>query len=222
MPATAPLRVIIDGNIGAGKSVLLEALAARLRERGFRVAVNPEKVSAWESLGLLQALYDGSLAARHRSIAAAAFQVLGPLRDQLTFARDVQSNGEVQVILQERCLDAARYVFLPAAVNPRYAATQLDEDHAAAVFDLYDMIVPAAPQFDTLRICLRCPAAICAQRVAGRARDAEATLACSDLEVLREYYDAFWATARRQEKAFFIDATLPPERVADVAASLIV
>jgi deoxyadenosine/deoxycytidine kinase len=58
MAATASVTaLVLDGEIGAGKSEALGAIAESLRARGRRVIVVPEPVQEWEEAGILAAFY---------------------------------------------------------------------------------------------------------------------------------------------------------------------
>lgn len=208
-----PLRIIVDGNIGAGKSSLIAALKQALQERGLRVKSFPENVDAWLRMDILQSLYDPRLEPRLRSICAAAFQLLGPVYDQIKRTSATQG---AQVLIQERCEGSAREVFLRACQDPRYKLATMDKDHAAVVREI-SRAIPDAAGTRTLRLCLHVPAAECARRVAARARQGEGRLSTADLECLEDYYLAFWASRPKSETCAHIDANRSAEQVAQAA-----
>lgn len=56
-PKPGAVMVVVAGNIGAGKSTILGALAEALGCRGLAVAVVPEPVDEWQRVGILERFY---------------------------------------------------------------------------------------------------------------------------------------------------------------------
>lgn len=100
--------IVLDGEIGAGKSVALDAIADSVRDRGHRAIVVPEPVAEWEDIGILSAFYADP--ARR----AYEFQTY-------TFATRLQAVGKAceqaglqsgDVVIMERSPMTDRFVFM--------------------------------------------------------------------------------------------------------------
>ena len=107
-----PVSVFIEGNIGAGKTTVLNELKFALEASGKRVCVFLEQTERWSHQGLLQGAYDGGRDGKR------AFDVLGPLRDFLDRQRFFNRHErEYDVILFERHPWTALNVF-GASMDP--------------------------------------------------------------------------------------------------------
>jgi len=74
----SPKKIYVEGNVGAGKTTVVEELRRALEQRGSRACAFPEQTERWSHQRLLRDLYaDGSDGAPGKR----AFETLGPLRD---------------------------------------------------------------------------------------------------------------------------------------------
>lgn len=179
-----PLVVVLDGEIGAGKTTLISHLCRALRGRGVEAVVVPEPVEEWEEAGILAAFYDDSRPPEDRGLLAYAFQTF-------TFATRVRRTREVaaahpraQVFLLERSVLTDRCVFMELQreqVGPMLMG--MYEKWWAS----WESLMPFAPQrFVYLKPAL----ALCQERVRARARGGEVVSADYQAR-LREAHEAF-------------------------------
>lgn len=94
-PVAAPI-VIIEGEIGAGKTELTKAIAAELEARGLNVCVVLEPVDKWKEVGALQMFYADP--ARH----AYGFQTYVYATRIMAIDAAVKSNPTADVYILER------------------------------------------------------------------------------------------------------------------------
>ena len=206
-----PLRVTVDGLIGAGKTTTIHKMAQKLRSAGLRVRIEEENVKRWLELDLLQEQHKGT------SAGAIAFQTLGPLSDAL-IGNEPSTTNDVDVILEERCCRAGE-IFCQAAKDARYKPCNMRSDHADAMLELYRKcrsIMKASPD---MRIILRTSPSTCIHRVSERARDSENIIDRESLDTLQEYANSFWRRRLNQGEAQHeVDANVDADLVAHEAA----
>jgi deoxyadenosine/deoxycytidine kinase len=168
--AADPAVIVVDGEIGAGKTTLIRELAKRLEARGLRVAVIPEPVDEWERSGILGRFYAslGSGDPEHRGDVAYAFQTY-------TFVTRVKKMREVldvrtdepQVILLERSVLTDRFVFVELL---RETFGEQRMRMYETWWEEWSKIVPVTPRYV---IYLKPDLESCQTRVMTRARQSE-------------------------------------------------
>jgi deoxyadenosine/deoxycytidine kinase len=155
-PPNGRLVISIEGNIGIGKSTLLENLRKQWATDP-RVIFVQEPVALWEENGLLEAMYSNT-------ISRCAFQLMALTTRYTALQKALESDATV--IITERSVHSDRYCF--AAVN-------LDsEPDKAAYAATHDALIAALPA--DLRIgmvYLQAPREVLNQRIASRGRAAE-------------------------------------------------
>lgn len=155
----------IEGNIGAGKTTVLEAIA---REFGEQVVVQLEPLDEWEHGGLLAAMYDGEISHLEfqlmvmASLAAQALQVSG------------------RSVIQERSLAAAFEVFGRVNVT--------DQTGFRLLRNTYQSLAALVPVVNK-RIYLRAPVEIVAKRAKSRSRESEQNITTAYLRKIHEQHE---------------------------------
>jgi deoxyadenosine/deoxycytidine kinase len=178
----APLVVSLEGLIGAGKSTLLALITAALRARGLRVAVVPEPVELWASIG---ATPGGLLAEFYADPARYVY-----LLQTVTFATHVQTFRELydpaaDVVLCERGPWSGPLFW---ACNSATAT----EDAAFALWrDTFAALLPFDPAA-VRAVYLRPSLDACMARLAARGRRGEAVSAAYQAGLLAAH-EAYFA-----------------------------
>ena len=213
-----PVLIIVDGNIGSGKSTLIQSLSDRLAE--YAPVVLAERVDEWLKLGLLQMQYDAHQPSRVRSGLTCAFQIMGPGYDGIVRRQKI-ANERAQIILQERCSEASTHVFLKACSDPEFRASEIHEDHAErirALLDHLDADKSITRHVSTLRVCLEASPDTCLARVQQRNRNGEEGISHGDLGILAHLYGEFWnqKEADPRECVLRLDAGLSVQELTDL------
>lgn len=181
----------IDGNIGSGKSTVMEAVR---QELGELVSTFPEPVHEWGDL----------LAAYYRDPKAHAFTLSVKILHSFCQMHSARPRNRA-VHVFERCPGTSKNVF--AAMN------RDDGDLGAREWDvLADLHADLAWQPDVV-IFLDTPSHICCERVAKRLRDCESAMTTQYVRRVEHMYSKYVATlpAARVVK---VDGSLPPAAVA--------
>ena len=160
-----PRVVAVEGPIGAGKSTLLDALERRYAAAGRDdVLVVREPVAEWEAVAdargenIIQRFY------RDPGAHAFAFQTLICATQVAAMRRAARENPRCRVLVCERSLSASRHVFA-AMMRDEGLFRPLEHEIYCRAFDaLAEGALPAQIVY------LACPPAVCAARIAGRAR----------------------------------------------------
>lgn len=159
----APVVIVVDGEIGAGKTALIGVFAAHLRGRGLRVAVVPEPVDEWRRVGILQMFYGDP--AKH----AYAFQ---------TYTYVTRIKKTIQVVADHPPSETDVYLLERSILTDRYVFMELQRDIIPPVFmvmydgwwDMWARLMPIAP---THQVYLKPSISICQERVQRRHREGE-------------------------------------------------
>tara|TARA_B100001741_G_scaffold237172_1_gene198143 strand:- start:501 stop:1145 length:645 start_codon:yes stop_codon:yes gene_type:complete len=195
-----PVRVVIDGNIGVGKSTVLKALSAKWSS----MAVVFEPVDEWVAQGFLDKMYKNEISLyefQHMAMVSMA-------------AAEAAAAPEAEVVVTERSLESSFEVFGKAVLDPS------SESFKILQFS-YEKLRHAFPwrSFDaTHHIFLDIPPTEAFQRVLMRHRDAEAKTTLEYLETVEAAYKEWLA---RQQNVTVIDANRPVEEVVNDVWSVI-
>ena len=199
-----PLLLAIEGNIGIGKSTLLNKLKQHYRNDSTVVFVD-EPVDTWEEKGLLAAMYEDRISRCTFQLMALSTR-FGPLLSAIA--------SGATTIITERSVFSDRACF--AKVN--LTAGSAGEDAYAAAHDALCAALP--PGISKATILLEAPRAILNRRIAKRGREAEGGgdeaegggIPDAYLDALDEahvaYYEECEPSARRR-----VDATATPDAV---------
>ena len=132
-----PRRVVVQGNIGAGKSVMINGMQ-ELAAKESSVLFQQEDVARWSQEGLLDRLYGYSTPGidpddllKRNSSNTYIFSCEGPLSDFKARALEILHSGvRYTGVVQERDVHSTLKVFNRAAVMKGYAGATLTEaDH---------------------------------------------------------------------------------------------
>jgi deoxyadenosine/deoxycytidine kinase len=104
-PYPGALIYVIEGEIGAGKTELAKAIAAKIESKGLRVCLILEPVEVWRSVGILGRFYQDPARFGY------SFQTYVYATRVLAIAKAVQDNPSAHVYLLERS-PATDHIFL--------------------------------------------------------------------------------------------------------------
>jgi thymidylate kinase len=196
-----PLRIYIDGNIGSGKTTVIDHLKTHLPPEEW--CVIPEPSSAWQPL--LGPFYQAPEDSPLKPSAAALLQIAV----LMAYAQEVPDFHIAPRIAMERGPWSSLEVFLKAQHLP----THLER----LVHDVADCMWPflGVAQPDSI-IYLACPPHLCLKRIKQRQREEETAVNLEYLQLLEEHYERALQTFKGQ--VIRIDATLPPDEVAKTSA----
>jgi deoxyadenosine/deoxycytidine kinase len=220
--AGRPVRTLlsIEGNIGIGKSTLLDNLRERFAESDPHVAFVPEPVDTWERHGLLQAMYSGELG-------RCPFQLMALTTRFTAVLEALNNNPESTLIITERSIFSDKACF--AEVN-------LDRPAERAAYQAsYEALRDALPKdIRTASVLLSAPMEVIRERIAKRNRAAEqgqpsdapetasedeagstsGGIPTAYLQQLEDAHLDFFNSLDEHERRM-VDATQPPFAVAD-------
>lgn len=162
-----PKRIYVEGNVGSGKTTIVEELRRALEQRGKRACAFPEQTERWTHQRLLGNVYeDGSTSSKR------AFDTLGPLRD---------------FVDRKRFLDAhaSEYEYAIFERHPRTTLRVFGANEDEATRGLYESLHAGFPFMEPpeITIYLRASPETCLSRVRARGRAEEMNV---DVERLRE------------------------------------
>lgn len=187
LPAATPVRIIaIDGNIGVGKSTLMDQLEEQYRDCD-DVVILREPVHRWTDVAgenLLQLFYTDP------SKYAFLFQ-LYIFRTTLDELQRILANPNVRIVFCERSLESSRHVF---------AQMLRDAGHMTAMeFAIYESMFTnevTTRCYATEHVYLDASVDVCHARIQQRARDGEEAISMDYLSRCATYYTT-WFTSKR-------------------------
>ena len=177
-----PIIISIEGNIGAGKSTILEELTARMGESSYITFVK-EPVDIWETVRdedgktILEKFYEDS------KKYAFQFQVMA-LTTRLALIRNaVRTNPDCKVIICERSVDADKQIF----------AKMLHADGIISYLDYKVYCLLATEHSQDFKVdgyvYINADADVCHQRVTKRSRMGESQIELEYLQKCKKYHD---------------------------------
>ncbi len=205
------MRVVIEGNIGAGKTTFIQLFGEELEKLSLHkraIVLHPEDVSRWMKDDLLQPMYQAK-DNTCRSSACVAFEALGPNTD---FLQRLVSDRMAAPCLsvQERHFLTTTRVFAPLSADPNYSAAHASPEHSKA-FSRHMAAMDAAVGGELSRpahvlIYLRTPAEECLRRLRSRDRDGESNIGIDNLKALEAAHDTFFSTYEPLAGKYIIDS----------------
>jgi len=185
-----PLIIAIEGNIGAGKSTIIDTLGKQL-EGNKEVILLKEPVDIWESIketstgeNILEKFYKDS--AKY----AFSFQVMAYVT-RLSLLRDtIRNSPECKVIICERSLDADRNIF----AKMLYDDGLIEDIHYQIYLRFYNEYVKEY-RVDGI-VYIDADAEVCYNRIKKRSRDGESNISLDYLEKCKKYYDDWLDSVR--------------------------
>ena len=195
-----PLIIAIEGNIGAGKSTIIDTLSKQL-DGNNEVILLKEPVDIWESIketstgeNILEKFYKDS--AKY----AFSFQVMAYVT-RLSLLRDtIRNNPECKVIICERSLDADRNIF----AKMLYDDGLIEDIHYQIYLRFYNEYVKEYC-VDGI-VYIDADADVCYNRIKKRSRDGESNISLDYLEKCKKYCDEWLDSMRMKIDILDIDA----------------
>ena len=174
-----PTVVVIEANIGAGKSTVLEALRKRFGDSNPRVVFVPEPVDAWEERGFLAAMY-------HKTIPTATFQMMVLVNLSTGLFAALSQYPPPALVILERSVWGNRHTF--AEIN-------LTADDMRIFDYAWESLVNVPPlvDLDVRFVHLRASVDTVMERMRSRGRESEAMVERAYLQKLADAHDAWFA-----------------------------
>lgn len=178
---TRPIIISIEGNIGSGKSTILDKLEKEIG-LGSQVAFLREPVDIWEKIkdgktgeNILQKFY------ADQEKYAFPFQVMA-YASRLSMIRSVFENSGVNVIVCERSLDADKHIF----AKMLYDEGKID-DVCYQIYNHFYQEYAADFKLDGV-VYIDADAEVCFDRIGKRARTGESGIAIEYLQKCKSYH----------------------------------
>lgn len=161
-----PYVLVIDGEIGAGKTTLIAKLKAKFEKLGHKTAVIPEPVDEWKKVGILQEFYEDKTPER-RGLVAYDFQTYTFVTRVRKMIEVVEAEPDADIYILERSVLTDRFIFMELQRKMVGKRRMIMYD---AWWEMWVRIVPFPP---TKFVYLKPTLKNCMSRVATRARDGE-------------------------------------------------
>jgi deoxyadenosine/deoxycytidine kinase len=180
---TIPKIVSVEGNIGVGKTTMLDNIEFYIRKNGITdIVVMREPIEKWTSpdksgTSILEKFY------KDKQKYTFSFQVFVLLTIIDAIKHIIRENPTCKLIICERSLSASRYVF----ADMLHAENVFDTTQYEIYCKLYDEI--SANYVATQTIYLSCPLTIIKDRIHKRNRSGEEYVTMEYLEKCEEYYN---------------------------------
>lgn len=173
------LIVSIEGNIGSGKSTILNFLKENIKSN---IVFLPEPVSEWENIKdkngvtILEKFYE------NQEKYSFAFQIMAYI-SRLSMLKDAIEKNPDAIIITERCLNTDRYVF----AKMLYDAGKMEEVEYQIYLNWFD-------HFNYLQqtqkmIYLKTNPSVCIDRINKRNRTGESNISLTYLENCHKYHE---------------------------------
>ena len=182
---TSPLPRIIalEGNIGAGKTTLFEALKRRLASDDGRVVFMEEPVHLWQSVADADGETVLSKFYRDPHKYAFSFQIMAYSTRLGMLRQLIRDHPDCEVIICERSLEADRNIF---------AKMLHDSGSMESVeFQIYELLYHETAHDFPLNavVYVDSDPETCLSRIGQRAREGESAIPLDYLQQCRDYYD---------------------------------
>jgi deoxyadenosine/deoxycytidine kinase len=182
-----PIIITIEGNIGSGKSTILEKLEEFMKDNS-RIIFLKEPVDIWESIkdtntgeNILQKFY------KNQEKYAFSFQVMA-YASRLSMIRNIiKTCNEIDIIICERSLDADKHIF----AKMLYHDGKIDDVSYQIYNKFYNMFEDEF-KLDGI-VYIDVDAEICIERIKKRSRIGESGISLEYLQKCKSYHHE-WLT----------------------------
>ena len=194
----APIIISIEGNIGSGKTTILNRLKAEFMDKQItkKILFLREPVDIWENVKdknnetILSKFYKNP--AKH----AFSFQVMA-FSTRLTILREaIRNNPEVEIILCERSLDADKEIFAKMLYDDGVIS---DVDYQ--IYNMFYSEITNQPETTQLAgvIYINAEPEVSFERTKIRARNGESTITLGYLAECHEYHEKWIGDKKRKD-----------------------
>ena len=105
------MKIVIDGEIGAGKTTIINSLKDRLVQMNYKVVAIPEPVDLWVKTGILDNYYNAKGTAEEADVKY-SFQTFTISTSIAEATSKVNENPDADIFLFDRSALTDRYIFL--------------------------------------------------------------------------------------------------------------
>jgi len=180
-----PVVVSLEGNIGAGKSTMLQNLQQKVINSNKKWVFLKEPVDIWAEIKDAQGETILSKFYADSKKYAFAFQIMAYTTRLHLIRKLLQENPECEVVICERSLDADKHIF----------AKMLHDDGLIedVMYDIYSRYFSEYAEDFNLDavVYIDSSAETCHARVSKRAREGESVIALDYLKRCREYHESW-------------------------------
>lgn len=181
--SSKPIIISIEGNIGAGKTTIIDKLQHKMRNCQ-DVLFLREPVDVWESIkdpktgeNILQKFY------QNPSLYAFSFQVMAYATRVSLIREAIRNNRDCKVVICERSLDADKNIFAQMLHDDG-----LIDDIQFQIYNKFYKEYSTEFKLDGI-VYIDADAEVCYRRVSKRARDGEAGIEQAYLTKCKKYHD---------------------------------
>lgn len=198
--------ISLDGNIGAGKSTILNHIKEVYENHQTNVIFLPEPVSDWETIRdsvsqetALEAFY------RDQEKYSFPFQMMAYI-SRLKLLNDAVEKYPNSIIVTERCLNTDRYVF----AKMLYDNKKMKDIEYQIYLKWFDYFID---RFQKLQktIYMKTSPEICLQRIQKRNRDGEDNISLEYLQSCHNYHEEM-ISALEKKNVLVIDSDIDIEQ----------
>ena len=200
---------VVEGNIGVGKTMVIESMGRQLLQLSRKPALHTEDVDRWISLGLLQPMYAPAADETLGSIATCAFETLGPFTDFAKRSLALFAANPAEVHIWERQISTTLEVFNKLSLDSEYTASSMTQSHSEALHymvDVLDLLSGGKLKIKAdVLIYLKMSAANCMERKNARDREGEESVSLDAMQRMSDAHDEYVAQYAPGQKKLVID-----------------
>ena len=195
-----PILISIEGNIGAGKSTIIDNLKDHMKGNT-DIMFLKEPVDIWETIkdtntdeNILQKFYNDS------KKYAFSFQVMAYITRLSTIRTAIRENPDCKVIICERSLDADKNIF----AKMLYEDNKIEDINYQIYLHFYNEYKNDY-KLDGI-VYINADADVCYDRTVKRSRNGESSITKEYLQKCKDYYDDWLFTNNKDTDILNIDA----------------
>jgi deoxyadenosine/deoxycytidine kinase len=190
---SGPIIVSVEGNIGSGKSTILDHLETSLGDLAGRVVVLKEPLGVWEAIkdpetgeNILEKFY------KDQTRYAFSFQVMAYASRLSLIRKAIEQNPECSVIVCERSLEADKHIFAKMLYDDGVI-----EDINYQIYQSFCKEFAREFGLDSI-VYIDADAEVCHERVGKRSRQGDGGIPLEYLQKCKKYHDE-WLLDTLQE-----------------------